>query len=416
MLRRWIASIAVLISGAGVAVAQPSPVALSAIVLATEGAESQARPNVVLENACSDCASSRFWFRGEYLLWRVKDAPAPIPLISANPNPLTIAALDEPGTTILFGEGSGQSTGFGWFSGVRLTLGGWIDDEQLFGWEIGGFMLERRSNLFNAASGGGGARVVAIPVNATEPFGLVNPAGETTQNSFGFPNQISAHLNSRLWGMEANGVVNLWQSESFQLIGLVGFRYLDLVENLSLNDAIGDAATQGFLSVTDGFNTRNQFYGGQIGVRAGITRGRWNVDTTAKIAFGSTHQVMSIVGATESTQGAFGFPTGVTNAGAFAEPSNIGRFDRDVFAVIPEVQFTLAYQLNENLRPFIGYNFMYLSNAARPGEQMDRNINLTQNPLANLGAPVTGALSPLPIFRSGDFWAQGINFGVELRY
>jgi len=416
MLKRWIASFVAMVVSGGSLLAQ-GPVELEPPIIQVQGVAAGAAQPVIVESFEARGGGDRFWFGAEYLLWRVKDAPVPIPLITANSNPGTIASLNEPGTTILFGAGSGQDTGFGWFSGMRFTLGGWRDDDQIIGWEANGFVLERRSNIFNASTAGGAARVLGVPLNATEPFALVfpNPAGETTLNTGGFPGVTSVHLNSRLWGAEANGIVNLSTTDRLQVVGIVGFRYLDLVENLTSISTIADDVTRGVLTVTDGFGTRNQFYGGQIGLRAALNRGRWNIDTTAKIAFGSTHQVQHIVGTTEVTQGAFGFPTGVTQAANFAEPSNIGTIIRNVFAVVPEVQVTLAYQWGESIRPFIGYNFMYLSNAIRPGDQIDRNVNLTQNPFANAG-PLVGAPAPLPTFRSGDFWAQGINFGVELKY
>lgn len=416
MLKRWIASLASVLVGAGVALAQaPEETTPPSIGETVAGATSVNAPNSVLSGPV-ESSDSRFWFRAEYLLWRVRSAPISNPLITSNPDPTTIAALNNPGTTILYGAGSGQDTGFGWFSGMRFTLGGWADDCQQFGWEANGFVLERRSNLFEASTAGGAARVLGIPFIATEPFGI-NPVGETTLNSAGVPAVFSTHLNTRFWGLEANGLANLFRTDSLQVSGLIGFRYLDLVENLTLNATLADNATQGVVSITDGFGTRNQFYGGQVGLRAAINRGRWSVDTTAKIAFGSTHQVLNIVGVSEVTQGALGFPTGVTPVGGYGEPSNIGTHTRNVFAVVPEVQVTLAFQLTQNLRPFIGYNFLYLSNAIRPGEQMDRNVNLTQNPFAvGPGVPVTGQPAPLPTFRSGDFWAQGLNFGMELRY
>src|SRR5206468_4292493 len=103
-------------------------------------------------------------------------------------------------------------------------------------------------------------------------------------------------------------------------------------------------------------------------------------------------------------------------AGVFAERSNIGRFSRDVFAVVPEVQFQVGYSLTEHVRPFVGYNFLYLSDALRPGAQIERNINPTQNIMFVPPGALVGPAAPLPAFHSSDFWAQGVNFGIEFRY
>lgn len=360
-------------------------------------------------------AGGRLWGGAEYLLWRLKSSPVSVPLITINDDPASIAALNEPGTRVLFGAGSGERTNLDWFGGMRFTLGGWADADEVFGLEASGFLLERRNLIFSAASAGGANPVVSIPANSVVPF-LGNPAGETSQNSAGFPNRISAHLNTRMWGMEANGILDLYSNKCARITAILGFRYFDLLEHLSLTDTIDDAGTGGLLFLRDDFGTRNQFYGGQIGTHAAWMRGRWQVDATAKIAFGSTHQTMDLDGETTVTNGAIGFPTGTIRQGTFVEASNRGRHNRNVFAVVPEVQVNVGYQLTKNIRPFLGYNWMYLSNAARPGNQVDRNINPTQQPFFVPPGTLTGPAAPLANFRSGDFWAQGFNLGVEVRY
>ena len=56
---------------------------------------------------------------------------------------------------------------------------------------------------------------------------------------------------------------------------------------------------------------------------------------------------------------------------------------------------------------------------ARPGEQIDRTINPTQN--ASFGAPplprtLVGPARPGFSFAGSDFWAQGVNVGVTVRF
>src|SRR5262249_14160304 len=155
------------------------------------------------------------------------------------------------------------------FTGGRVTVGGWIDRDLRFGVEGSGFLLERRSNFFTATSVGGAAPIVSIPFNATPPFNF-NPPGGTSLNSGGAPTSVFARSSSHLWGAEINGLVNLYHAGAFRLAGLAGFRYLDLLESLSLTDQTFDPISGGSLAVTDAFGTRNQFYGGQIGIRGGV--------------------------------------------------------------------------------------------------------------------------------------------------
>ena len=52
----------------------------------------------------------------------------------------------------------------------------------------------------------------------------------------------------------------------------------------------------------------------------------------------------------------------------------------------------------------------------RPGDQIDRAVNPTQLPLSTAAPLLTGLARPAPVLRDTDFWAQGINFGLEFRY
>jgi hypothetical protein len=337
-------------------------------------------------------------------------------LVTANRDPNSIGALNEPGTRVIFGAGAGGGLDYGTLSGGRVTLGGWIDSQDRIGLEGSGFLLERGSVNFQAASAGGAAPVVSIPFNATAPFGF-NPAGETSLNAGGAANAVVVHSGTRLWGAEANGVLGWLNTDRYYLRPMVGFRYLDLAESLDLTDTFFGAPTGGTIAVRDAFHTRNQFYGGQLGARAGLSFGRLTADVTAKVALGSSHEVLSINGASTVTNGAFGHPTGTTPGGVFAEPSNIGRFSRDAFAVVPEAQLQLGYAVSRNLRAFVGYTFLYESDVLRPGNQMNRNINPTQNVLfGQTGGVLTGPPAPLPQFHRSDFWAQGVSFGLGLSF
>jgi hypothetical protein len=357
----------------------------------------------------------RTWASTEYLLWWIQRGPLPVPLVSTTSNLANIGALNEPGTMVLFGAG-GTGLDYRSISGMRLTVGGWINHDQSIGIEASGFLLEHGSVNFAATSAGGAAPIVSIPFNATVPFNL-NPAGETSLNAGGVPNQVTVSSGTQLWGAEANFVLGGCHSECFYLRPFAGARYLDLRESLNLIDQFFDGATGGGLLVRDSFATRNQFYGGQLGLHAGWTPGRFTVDLTTKVALGTTHEVLNVNGASTVTLGAFGFPTGITTGGVFAEPSNIGHFSRDVFTVVPEGQLEVGFYLTPNLRIFAGYTFLFDSNVLRPGNQIDRNINPTQSVLfGGTNGVLVGPPSPLQELHRSEFWAQGVSFGVTLRY
>jgi hypothetical protein len=360
---------------------------------------------------------TRLWGSVEALYWHMNNASIAVPLVTANPNAASIGALNEPGTRILFGSGSGANSNFGWFTGGRVTAGGWLDKDQRFGLEGSGFLFENRTILFGASSAGSvsGGQVLSIPFNATQPFGI-NPAGPTSLNSGGGPNTIGATLASRLWGAEANGVVSIYNSKTLHVAGLVGFRYLDLQESLNLSDSFYDPTSGLTINTSDYFATRNQFYGGQLGARVGWNWSRFTLEATAKVALGDNVQTLSIQGGTNVPAGAFGLPGSATPGGVFAEPSNMGHFHRNVFAVVPEGQLKLGFALSQHISTFVGYNFLYLNNALRPGNQLNANINPTQNAFYVPPGTLSGPASPLAAFHNSNFWAQGVSGGIEFKF
>jgi hypothetical protein len=64
-----------------------------------------------------------------------------------------------------------------------------------------------------------------------------------------------------------------------------------------------------------------------------------------------------------------------------------------------------------------GYTFLYASNVIRASQQINRNINSAQAPAitGNL-PPLTGLAQPAFRFNASDFWAQGLDVGLALRF
>ncbi len=371
-------------------------------------------PKVDLQTSAAS-NTFRFWARSEYLNWRVTSAPIAAPLVTTGPAN-TIGALNEPTTQILFGAGSGQDATFGRLSGARLTIGGWLEEDNEYSWEINGFALARRNSAFSATSGAAATPIVSIPFNATEPFNQVNPAGETSLNAGGAPSSATVQFTSQLWGAEANETVYLWTTERFYWTCLFGFRYVGMNEGLTLTHTSLDATNNGTLAVTDRFSTTNHFYAGQLGTRIGLSLDRWNFDAAGKVAFGSNYQTINIDGDTTVANGGFGFANGTTTGGVFAQSSNIGQTNRGVFMVASEVQVKAAYAVTTRVRAYVGYNALYLSNVVRPGNQIDRNVNPTQNAFFVPPGTLTGAAAPLATVRESSFWAHGLLIGMEVRY
>lgn len=375
-------------------------------------------PEPVLAEPTNRMPHARCWAHAEYLTWWIKDGPLPVPLVTAGPS-ASFAVLDQPGTNVLFGTTIDHDV----FSGGRFTLGTWLNGEKNLGVEGNFFFLGRRAERFFAGADGTGDLAIGRPIfnTATSAETAVLVAFPTA-----FAGGVAISASSQLWGAEVNLRGKLFSEDSYTFSALAGLRYADLTEDLGILQAstILPAGISFFngtpvlapstVTLLDQFNTRNQFYGGQLGMDAEVHRGRLALDLLSKVAIGSTHEVVNINGNT--TVSGPGIVTATTTGGLLALPSNIGRQTQDRFGVIPEVSATLGFQVTSWLRATVGYTFLYWSEVVRPGDQIDRMVNPTQLPSAAGFGPLVGPAAPTPRFEHTDYWAQGINLGLSCRY
>ena len=329
---------------------------------------SDAPANVDLSSR--DLDISTFWVRGDYLAWWMKNAPLPLSLVTGNGANPTQELLN-----------TNQS--FGVFSGFRVDAGGWLDSYNTFGLEGTFFGLQNRSRTFAADSDAAGNPTLAFPFTNQTP-GAVGDTLMPIASPGLFAGSVHVTSTLQLLGAEANSIVTLMREGGFELFGLAGLRYVDLRENLNIATVSNDITTTPatLLSLSDQFNTRNQFYGGQIGARLNWESDRFGLDVTGKLAIGATHQTIDVSGS--STQSGPGGVNGTFPGGFFTQNSNIGHFASNQFGMIPSVELKFSVFLNSQLRAFVGYDFLYWNRVVRPGSQLDHNVNLTQS--AVLGA------------------------------
>jgi hypothetical protein len=355
----------------------------------------------------------QFWLSGEYLLWWIKDSKIPVLLTSGSATDPLPGALGQPGTAILFGGGNVNNYNR---SGARFTAGFWFDDEQDFGLESSYFFLASRSVKVDLRSS-------ALPGSLILGRPFVNVAtGMQDVGIIALPGLSSGTVEvlstSRLQGAELNATTKLHLGGGFNLTGLAGFRYLQLDENINVDDnemvspstvLIGGDA----ISVIDKFETHNRFYGGQLGVRGDYHSGRWSLEMLGKLALGGMREVVRIQGLTivTSAAGLTTFP-----AGFLALPTNSGRFTRDELTLVPEAGVTVGYQITDHLRATFGYTFLYISSVTRPGDSIDLALNPSQIPLSLTTGPLTGPARPAARVQDTEFWAQGLSFGLEFSY
>ncbi len=216
----------------------------------------------------------------------------------------------------------------------------------------------------------------------------------------------------RLWGTDLNGVYHVTQSEHWDVVLLGGFRYLDLGDSFLLQNTTSDLTTGTVTSLADQFQARNQFYGGNLGIRINSTWGQFLTGLTLQTALGATHEMLHVAGATVTNVAPNVFP-----GGFFAQPTNIGRQTHDAFAVVPQLGVVFGYHLTPRLTALVGYDFLYWSDVVRAGNQVNGNLNLTQNPiLGTTGGTLVGAAQPSPQFHHSAFIANGVSLGLLWQY
>lgn len=378
--------------------------------------------------SCFNCkgAVPCFWVNTEYLLWWIKDGPLPAPLVTTS-DPVDVGTLGAPSTRVLL-DGP---LDYGTFSGMRLSGGCWFGHDQVCGMEGSGFFLERRAAEFRFKSNANGSPLLAIPifdpVNGPDVFDITPPgfplpgeAGLFITAPGSFAGGLAISSGTRLWGAECNGLINWVRDQGGYVNFLVGFRYLELAENMNVGTVSTGLPGSGFdgtlFKTSDQFRTTSEFYGGQLGTRAGMTWGQVTLDVVGKIALGSMREVIHRQGLSSIQFSSNpSIPNGVYLGGLLVQPTNIGTFEHDSFTCVPELQLHASWQATHWLKLSVGYDFLYASRVIRVGDQIDRTVNPTQVPVFG-GFGLTGPARPAPVFNQSDFWAQGVDFGLEIDF
>jgi Putative beta barrel porin-7 (BBP7) len=367
-----------------------------------------------------EAGGDRGFVQGEFLAWWMRDFKIPV---LATTNTLGgFGFLGEPGTVPILGPGTflGSSR-----LGVRVRAGLWLDDCGNCAIDGSVFVLGRKTA--DAAFGSSQFSVITRPIFAPNVQPGVGPVGQTGE-AVAVPNiltgSLTAHAESFLWGADANVRHCLCSGCDWQATWFAGYRFLSLSESLAVTEnitVVGPGGTQVRLvdpvgtvvTVRDRFGTENRFNGGQIGATYERRWGRFDVSARGSVALGVTHQELDIFGS--QTRVRPGQLPVTFSGGLLAAGPNLGTFTRDRFSVAPEFTLNLGYWVTPNFKAYVGYNFLYWSNVLRPGDQIDRVVDLTFVPNAP-PVPFSGQFRPQPLLRQSDLWVTGLQAGIEWRW
>ncbi len=403
---------------------------------------------------CNACGPPGWlWIRGEYLNWWADGMDIPSLLITST----AAAAGDVGGPTdatarVLYGN---QKILDGGRSGFRLSFGGWFGPQKHFGYE--GEFLEagNLTEQFTASSNANGSPILARPffnINPRDNTGAFDPPATLDSELVSFPNIVAGTFTvssfSRLraaagrlrfnicckqcptcspcdpcggCGVCGNCCGNGGYGGSGHGCGYPpyikvdftgGYRYAELREGLSINEDLQSRIDPERIQLNDTFLTRNSFNGGEVGTIVEMGRNRWTLDMLMRLALGGVRQQVDISGQTTLTT--FGAPAETLTGGLLAQTTNIGTYTRNDFAVVPELGTNLGFYLTPRLRALVGYTFFYFSNVVRPGDQIDLDVNPDFIP-PQIANPV-GLNRPEFVFRETNYWAQGVNVGLDFRW
>jgi hypothetical protein len=374
-----------------------------------------------------------FWANGEALFGFTGRAPLAAPLVTttSTPSPTSVGALGQPGTAVLFGNNGIDIPAL---TGARVTLG--IDVQDRVFWmlpiEVSGFYMGASNKNFSGVGDFNGTEPLARPIYAAQG----NVQSETVYLS-SFPGfvtgQVQVSSGTRLWGLEMNflghtGIISYYNNVVSSLTIFAGFNYTSLTEDLQVwstatpldpafqlsfagNTTFGQGSTT---YVNDVFSAKNHFYAPQVGSRFEMQYGPVFANAEFKLAAGGMDQVVTINGSSTLIDN-----TGlghVAPGGILAVGSNIGRFQRTEFAWEPQAAFKVGLEPNPHFRIDFGYNIMYLSDVARPGDFVSRSVNTQQVPTDFAFNPSNSQSPPSPVFHTTDFWMQGLSLGMTISF
>jgi hypothetical protein len=353
-------------------------------------------------------ATAHFYAEAEALFFWFKPVCASVPVVTVgDPRDAVPGAVGQPGTRIVVGGDPPHKFEFPLTPGGRLTFG-WDRGDGAVGLTVSGFRMTQATNSQHFTSMANGYPNTYLPYQAPDNSAQALP--------FTVPGVVAGGSESigstQLWGVGTDLTVPfVIPRESYTLVAtfLVGGRYLDLTDQVRVNNAlrlVGDPTA--FATGSDRFSTRNQFAGPEVGATHGIGCGRWSAALTTKLAAGVTRQTRNIDGV-PLQPGPATSPLLVPGP-LLALPSNVAHTQANRVTLVPEIAFKARFAVAPRCWLTAGYSLLYWNKVLCPGDQMSPVVNVTQLPGRG---PVVGPPDPKPKFAHTDYFAQGMDFGVH---
>jgi hypothetical protein len=197
-----------------------------------------------------------------------------------------------------------------------------------------------------------------------------------------FPNAV-VQVESWVDSADVNYRHPLYERDSLRIDGLLGYRFFGLTERAWVDTVMPGAADEVFFFHDRG-SAWTQFHGGQLGLALSWQGDRWAFGATGKVALGASFTSASLAGASAAALQGRTIDFGTTSG----------------FAVVPAASYDVSWRFWGPHRLTFGYQFQYLSRAARAADVFNA-----------LAVPSQSPVSP-----TGRYWAQGLTLGLEFRF
>jgi hypothetical protein len=308
--------------------------------------------------------------------------------------------LGEPTTTIIYPT---EPVGEDARPGGRISVGTWLDPGRCWAVEGRYFTLADQQSRFDFTSDGD-------PILARPIFDALGNAQASLLVAFPgivSPGNILVETESSILGGDAlmRRLLCRWGWGRMDL--LLGYQFARLDESLDISNLLTDADPNNLipdgttLFNSDSFVTRNEYHAFAIGAAAQYEMGVWRLDVMGKIGLGTMRQKVTITGLSVIDNPPLGTPDAVNQVGLLAQGANLGTFTNDEFSVSPELNVRLMYHVTSCLDVSVGYTFVYWSNVAHSGEQIDPNLQVPTDQFA---------------IRDSEAWIHALTLGGSLRF
>lgn len=354
-----------------------------------------------------NCRDPRgLWGGFEFMfMWgKGQDLP-PLVTTSSLPTPINEAGrIGFPNTSVLYGA---DRVGDQFQAAGRFTIGKWFDEEESMGVGIRYLMSEGDRSRFSLDSDQNS--VIARPFYNVDPLNtgsdswIVAYPGVATGN-------VSVATSSDMYNIDVLGRVNLDFGTNHRLDLIGGFQNARLDTGLMVVNSTTVLGNNDVYQMQDGFDARNIFNGGSIGVWYERYRGPWVVSMLAKFSIGQMSETVRIRGSNTVDTG--GGPV-TTPGGLLAQPTNIGDYHRNETAFVPEFALNLNRRLTDHLDLSFGYTIIYFSSVVLAGDQIDVGVNGAQLLNGPQLAPFRPAFNG---FNDTDYFVHGITLGLNFHF